>query len=296
MTTRPSIRACCIYNSVRLVIIGLTLVAMARLYYKMWQVINGYDRHFSPLYHLTRRLLFYPLVQVVCRLGSTPYIAIYKSTIDTYPEHAGFMQTVLLFLGLAPTAGFGGLLVFIHMQRGAKEILKNMLKGAICCSCKAQSVSEKQAIQEAITIVSKSNRHSELTAASPHYGDDDVTINSRNRPSSLHGDRDSHATLERNRLSIMDESDLMKECVAEVASLASRGSITTSSNIELGSSSQPSDARLVVCFFPVCSFRVRRIRYVADCRDGGCEWGQGCRQQQPGTWTPRFERGRGGVA
>jgi len=238
-----------VYNHTRLAIIGLTLLAMGRLYYKMRLVTARADRHCSPLYHLTRRLLFYPIVQIICRLGPTPYEMIYHGTIDTYPESAPLMQAILLYVavGLAPTAGIGGFLVFIYMQHGAKDNLKCMLKDILVCECKVESLSGKPATFEARAVAAGSTRLSELTAASPHYGDDDSTITPHQRASSPGHDRESHSVLEWSRLSMLDENQLMRQYInLEVESsnlryLNSRessaaGSVHVDTSIELGSS------------------------------------------------------------
>jgi hypothetical protein len=172
-----------VYNNARLAIIGITLVAMGRLYYKMRQVTHGSDRGVSPLYHLSRRLMFYPIVQIVCRLGATPYEFIYQATIDTYPENAQILQSILLFfaVGLAPTAGLGGFLVFMYMQHAAKDNLKRMLKDAVMCECKVEVLSEKETNAEDVGGVSRSARLSELTTASPLDAGDGHTVTSHQR-------------------------------------------------------------------------------------------------------------------
>ncbi len=120
------------YNICRMVLIGVITVVMLRLYYRMRQVTAGKDKTRSPLYHLTRRLILYPVIQVVSRLGATPYGILYDKSIDSYPESAGALQRTFLFCWVifTPIAGLAGFFVFIYMQKGATEYLRKLL----CCN------------------------------------------------------------------------------------------------------------------------------------------------------------------
>ncbi len=126
------------YNDARFAVIGLTVAALLWLQFRMRQVTHGQDRSRNPLYHLTRRLIFYPIIQVVCRLGASPYNLIYKSSLDAYPEGAGGMQTFLLFVFVifTPLAGMGAFLLFLYMQNGAKKELCRLL----WCDCQVHLV------------------------------------------------------------------------------------------------------------------------------------------------------------
>jgi hypothetical protein len=88
------------------------------------------ERAKSPLYHLLRKLVLYPIVQCVTRLGTTPYDIAYHATFAAYPENGNAFQTFLAYLEVifAPAAGLGALLVFLIMQKGAKTQLWRMLK------------------------------------------------------------------------------------------------------------------------------------------------------------------------
>ena len=126
-----------IYSYGRLVIIGMTAILLIFLYYRVRQVTSVADRGSSPLYHLVKKLVWYPIVQIVCRLGATVYNLTFKAAIDSFPNNAGGGQIVCLYMYVffTPLAGLGGLLVFLYMQHGAWENLKRMLS----CQCKVDS-------------------------------------------------------------------------------------------------------------------------------------------------------------
>ncbi len=133
------------FNNCRFVIIGITIAILLWLQYRMRQITHGQDRSRNPLYHLTRRLIFYPIIQVVCRLGVAPYNLTYKSSIDAYPESAGGTQTFWLFVFVlfTPSAGMGAFLLFLYMQRGAKEQFCRLM----CCDCRNKFVDDTKGIQ-----------------------------------------------------------------------------------------------------------------------------------------------------
>jgi len=118
-----------IYNYLRLAIIGLSFIAVSRMWLLLNRVTAEGQRKKSPLYHLLRKLVLYPIVQCVTRLGTTPYDLWYHSTFASYPENGDGFQTFLAYLEviLAPTAGIGAFLVFLVMQPGAKVQLWRMM-------------------------------------------------------------------------------------------------------------------------------------------------------------------------
>ncbi len=121
------------YTNCRLVIIGITILLMMLMYYRMRQFTQGMDQTQSPLYHLTRRLIFYPVVQVLSRLGQAPYVLIYQSAKAGTSGSALFWFYVYVIS--APMAGIGDFLIFLLMQNGAKENLYKMLR----CECGVRS-------------------------------------------------------------------------------------------------------------------------------------------------------------
>jgi len=122
-----------VYNDVRLGIIVVTFSVIMWLYYKMHRATRGTVMSHSPLYHLTRKLVLYPLVQCVCQVGFFTYAKKYNMSFDGYPENGDSMQTFWLYMCVvtAPLAGMGAFLVFIFMKEGAKGQFLRMLS----CQC-----------------------------------------------------------------------------------------------------------------------------------------------------------------
>ena len=81
-----------IYDMVRLALIFLSAAAVARMYYVLCKMAPKGQRRRSPLYHLLRKLVYYPLVQCLCRASITPYDFGYRSTVSSFPPNAGALQ------------------------------------------------------------------------------------------------------------------------------------------------------------------------------------------------------------
>jgi hypothetical protein len=128
------------YNYARLFIIGMTLAIMALLLFKFRQFAPTAEaRMRSPLYHLIRKLIYYPVIQVICRVGTLVYNVSYRSSIDKYPADADNTQffVLLLFVVTAPLAGGLSFLVFLYMTPKSKTNLGNML----LCRCPTAAAS-----------------------------------------------------------------------------------------------------------------------------------------------------------
>ena len=220
------------YNTCRLVIIGVTFLVLLRLVYKIRQVTHGTDRASSPLYHLTRRLIWYPIVQVVCRLGPTPYNYLYV-TIDAYPAHgAPFLQTLLLFayVVLAPMAGIGALLVFLWFQNGSPSSLWRLCGCEWLCGSKIADVGAEPATRThrkasvaarrvsapeggAVAVLAPAQLETNIRdARSVHPRDLDYSFEYSDAAEEEEGPSDTW-----QRLSIMDEGDLMRQFIRERA-------------------------------------------------------------------------------
>ena len=81
-----------IYDAMRIALIVLSLLVLLRLYIVLRRTTVNGQRHRSPLYHLLRKLVLYPIVQSVCRLAISPYDMGYHSTITSYPADAPPLQ------------------------------------------------------------------------------------------------------------------------------------------------------------------------------------------------------------
>jgi hypothetical protein len=131
------------YNDTRLAIVFITIFVMVYLYFKVVSYSN-----FGPVQHLFRKLVFYPIIQCVTRLGACAYQFKYHSTIDEYPARPDSLQRYLLYLYVLFTPLAGGLsfLVFLNMKDEAKKYLRLLLcsPSACLCICDSESASTKE--------------------------------------------------------------------------------------------------------------------------------------------------------
>lgn len=116
-----------VYDYSRLAIIVLSVIQMIVL---VFHVIRRSRVKLSndPLYLLTQRLIWYPVVQIISRLGGSSYDLAYSQSPADYQVGAGAMETTLLFAFaiFTPSAGMGFFIVFLYMQNGASLCLKRM--------------------------------------------------------------------------------------------------------------------------------------------------------------------------
>ncbi len=167
------------YNYVRLALIFLSLLILLRLLYMFYRLTEKGARKSSPIYHLLRKLVLYPIVQSVTRLGVTPYDLIYHSPFTTFPENAGSLQTFLCYFQvvLAPSAGMGAFFVFLYTQTGAMSELKRLF----CCGSTSGAThplgtsrsTENEILGLANRVSTTENRiHGKPTAAGSGVGQD----------------------------------------------------------------------------------------------------------------------------
>ena len=224
------------YNDCRFVIVGLTVTVLLWLQFRMRQITHGQDRSRNPIYHLIRRLIFYPIIQVVCRLGPAPYNYIYKSNFVTYPEDAGATQTFLLFVFVifTPLAGMGAFLLFLYMQNGAKQELCRLLR----CDCQVHLVEaskdsriSSRNIRDDIpqlhaNALNNANDFDDCESADQFGADPskDRRLHSKSGQShsaleyAYDGSRTSTVQEDWSRLSEMDEGELMREHIRSAES------------------------------------------------------------------------------
>jgi hypothetical protein len=128
------------YEKVRIFLICCDCAAFFWLATIYFARIDSKTRRQNPLYHALRRMMFYPVIQVLTRLGAVFYNeANGTSELFKQPEN----PAVLLYLGalLLPTAGIGAFFLFLFMQKGAVVQLKRM----ICLDCALQSNESNEA-------------------------------------------------------------------------------------------------------------------------------------------------------
>jgi hypothetical protein len=119
-----------LYQYVRFGLIFLSFFAIIRIYLHLKRISLKKYRKEHPLYHLVRKLVYYPIVQSVTRLGTTPYDLLYHDFMARYPKDASLTQTILLYCQtfLSPAAGIMTFLVFLSVQKSAFGELKKMFQ------------------------------------------------------------------------------------------------------------------------------------------------------------------------
>ena len=129
-----------IYNVARLVLIVISILVICRMYCVLRKVSVAGQRKSSPMYHLLRKIVYYPIVQCVCRFSVTAYFWGYSGNSNF--SGLGGWQTFWLYVVFIflPSAGIGDFLVFLRIQKSAKAELKRM----ICLEFSVEPTIEKQ--------------------------------------------------------------------------------------------------------------------------------------------------------
>ncbi len=110
----------------------------------------------DPVRVLASRLKYYPIVQVVTRVGAAWYEAAYGFDTQTFDDKMGVKQQVSLYFYAicVPSAGLGYFLVFLWVQPRALALLKRRLKEWGCCtSC----------LGEVPDVAAETHQHHETT-------------------------------------------------------------------------------------------------------------------------------------
>ena len=117
------------YDIIRITLIVLSFIVLVRLYQFMLNMSLPGERHKSPLYHLIRKIMWYPIILSVARLGATAYKHIYNEDIATIPANADGWQVfwMYIFVLLMPLNGSGCLIAFLHVTAKSKRSLVQML-------------------------------------------------------------------------------------------------------------------------------------------------------------------------
>lgn len=84
----------------------------------------------AAMFVLSQRMIYYPLLQCVSRLGAAIYEPLYG--YEPFPGHTGTLQfsLALLYALLSPAAGIGYLIIFLVMQPRAFETFKKLCIGS----------------------------------------------------------------------------------------------------------------------------------------------------------------------
>ena len=118
------------YDLVRIALIVLSVGVLLRLYQVLLRTSIKSERFRSPLFHLLKKIMWYPIILATARLGATSYKHIYNEDIAVIPPTAGGMQIfwMYVFVLLMPLTGIGCLLAFIHVTAGSKKSVIQMLR------------------------------------------------------------------------------------------------------------------------------------------------------------------------
>jgi hypothetical protein len=121
------------YNITRVSIVSLSFVQMLILCFIVFRRSSTVARDIDPLHYLMRKIIWYPVVMIISRLGGSLYNLVYGQTISAFPSDASFTQTLLLivFVICIPSAGLASLIVFLSTQNGAVLCFKRMF--VFCC-------------------------------------------------------------------------------------------------------------------------------------------------------------------
>ena len=93
----------------------MSILLLLKLFYSIYSQTKCYqDRLSHPLYHLLRKLMFYPIFNMLCRSASIPYDFIYAKQLTQVDSNLsmGHLIIVYLFVICTPSTGFFDLLVF----------------------------------------------------------------------------------------------------------------------------------------------------------------------------------------
>jgi len=206
-----------LYQYVRFGLTGLSFLVILRMYVILLKVSTKYHRKKSPLYHLLVKLVFYPIVQIVTRLGTAPYDLIYHDFMARYPANAPLQQTIFLYFQvfLAPSGGILTFFVFLLVQTSAKTELKRMLCLDFYVEDKQPrpgagglSTWDEMGSAESTGEDSSSKRSTSLTYA----GGLSETSNGTGQSSIYQQEQDETKQLQ--RLSFLDEDALLDELFA----------------------------------------------------------------------------------
>jgi len=118
-----------LYDYIRAAFIGLSIVVISRLYYVLLVTTAIGERKRSPLYHLLRKIVVYPIILTVSRIGASVYKQVYSENIEDFKENSNAAKTFCFFLAVIcmPAVGLPALIAFIKVTAGARRSLMQML-------------------------------------------------------------------------------------------------------------------------------------------------------------------------
>jgi hypothetical protein len=126
ITVRESIY---IYDAIRYIEILVNLFAVLVIFLHLRGMVFD-ERESNPIWVLARKLLLYPLAQLLSRIGSTQYEDVYSVSFpqDSDGWSKKSWQAVIYSI-LTPLGGLLSLLIFLRVQPGAWRLFRAL----ICC-------------------------------------------------------------------------------------------------------------------------------------------------------------------
>ena len=120
-----------LWDFIRIGFIVLSMVVVLWLYYILRKTSIKGQRERSPLYHLLRKLIPYPIICLISRSGASVYKQVYLDAIESYPGYAiaGFWKTFWFYIAVVfmPAIGLLSLIAFTKVTPGARRSLIQML-------------------------------------------------------------------------------------------------------------------------------------------------------------------------
>ena len=113
-----------VFGIIRLVLAGISLIALLILVRKLYQQTAPGNRRENPLYSLLWKLALYPVGSIIFRLGSIPNDMIYHLSLAEFPQNAEPIHVFVLFsfVILTPSQGIWDLIVFCMMSNGSSAL------------------------------------------------------------------------------------------------------------------------------------------------------------------------------
>lgn len=115
-----------IYDGMRYIEIAVNLLVLAIVFRDLGHM--AFDQlPSSPIYALAKKLLLYPAAQLLSRIGSTQYEDVYGISFPSDDAWNVKSGQALLYCLLTPLGGLLSLLIFVHVQPGAKALILRLL-------------------------------------------------------------------------------------------------------------------------------------------------------------------------
>ena len=124
-----------LYDAMRYLEIIVNLIALGLIFSHL-RGMHLHELDNNPIYVLAKKLLLYPAVQLLSRIGSTQYEDIYGIS---FPQDSQGWSTqsiqAVLYAVLTPLGGFLSLLIFLCVQPGAWRLTVQTLSPYCICCC-----------------------------------------------------------------------------------------------------------------------------------------------------------------